>query len=94
MEEIIRILREKVSADPFKRFDYNALRDIVIGGGITPEKVDETIFELEQKGYIYSSNGFYRVVRETTKKGMLDVTHRGTLFIMDGEKNDMLIQLI
>lgn len=86
MEEIIRILREKVSADPFKRFDYDALRDIVIGGGTTPEKVDETIFELEQKGYVYSSNGFYRVVRETTKKGMLDVTHRGTLFIMDGEK--------
>lgn len=49
MEEIIRILREKVSADPFKRFDYDSLRDIVIGGGITPEKVDETIFELEQK---------------------------------------------
>lgn len=86
MEEIVRILRRKTVNDCYMRYDYESLKKLILDEEPNIGDVDKFIFELEQKGYIYSSNGFYRVVRETTKKGILDVTHRGTLFIMDGDK--------
>ena len=86
MEEIVRILRRKTVNDCYMRYDYESLKKLILEEEPNIADVDKFIFELEQNGYIYSSNGFYRVVRETTKKGILDVTHRGTLFIMDGDK--------
>lgn len=86
MEEIIRILRVKTENDCYMRYDYESLKKIILDECPDIGDVDKTIFELEQQGIIYSSNGFYRVVRPTTKRGVLDVTHRGTLFIMDGDK--------
>lgn len=86
MEEIVRILRSKTKTNPYARFDYEALKGIILGECPDVGDVDKFIFELEQNGFIYSSNGFYRVVRPTTKRGTLDVTHRGTLFIMDGDR--------
>ena len=86
MEKIIRILRGKTENDSYMRYHYESLKKIILDECPDIGDVDKTIFELEQQGIIYSSNGFYRVVRPTTKRGVLDVTHRGTLFIMDGDK--------
>lgn len=86
MEEIVDILRSKTKTNPYARFDYEALKEIILGECTDVGDVDKFIFELEQNSFIYSSNGFYRVVRPTTKRGTLDVTQRGTLFIMDGDK--------
>lgn len=58
MEEIIRILRVKTENDCYMRYDYESLKKIILDECPDIGDVDKTIFELEQQGIIYSSNGF------------------------------------
>ena len=57
MEEIVRILRRMTENDHYTRFDYETLKKIIMKECPDAGDVDKFIFDLEQKGYIYSSNG-------------------------------------
>ena len=52
MEEIIRILRVKTENDCYMRYDYEALKKIILDECPDIGDVDKTIFELEQQGII------------------------------------------
>lgn len=56
MEEIIRILRRKTENDCYVRYDYEALKKIILNECPDIGDIDKTIFELEQQGIIYDMN--------------------------------------